>query len=168
VIDPKTLREEIIRPTLDLIESKIPKMKRTQEVEDLLVMIAAHESHLGKYRRQAGGGPARGIYQIEVGTYIDLYENYLEYREHYEAVLASFNCPEICDEREVELNDIYATVVARFLFWRVPEPFPRLSSYDCRDSYLYALARYAKTHWNTEAGAATPEKYLEDYLRLTS
>lgn len=165
------LRVGIIRPTLKRIEAAVPRIAYKQEVEDLLVMIAAHESHLGKYRRQVGGGPARGIYQIEIPTHLDLYENYLFYREDYLGVISSFT-PQNCDlEDELEKNDRYSTAVARFLLWRVPEAIPSLDDFkhsgDPLGAYYWNLALYAKTHWNTEGGAATPEKYLNDFLRLT-
>ena len=165
--DVNDLKERVIRPALVKLENLIPKIRYTDNVADLLAMIAAHESHLGKYRRQVGGGPARGIYQIELPTHYDLFDNYLAYRADALGVFRELFGRDYDPETLLEHNDEYATVVARFLLWRKPEALPAAQWGDSRTRYLEALAQYAKTHWNTEGGAATPAKYLNDYLRFT-
>jgi hypothetical protein len=42
---------------------------------ELLAMICAHESLGGKHRRQIGGGPALGIFQIETVTHNSVWDN---------------------------------------------------------------------------------------------
>jgi hypothetical protein len=63
-MNPKQLRELVIRPVLEYLHPDIPY---SHEAEDLLMMIAAHESHLGEYVKQVQG-PALGIYQMEPDT----------------------------------------------------------------------------------------------------
>ncbi|QFU04561.1 hypothetical protein FIU82_05965 [Pseudoalteromonas sp. THAF3] len=171
MIDAGKLRVGIIRPTLTQLSDSTGRYMAGRNVEDLLVMIAAHESHFGKYRRQVGGGPARGIYQIEIPTHDDLFENYLEFRPEYKDAVLSFTGNDPRLDWQLENNDRYATAAARLLLWRKPEAIPAPADFskspDPSGAYLLALAEYAKKHWNTEGGAATPEKYLEDYLRLT-
>ena len=73
--DARQFRECIIRPTLRALEPEIP---HSLVAEELLMLTAAHESHLGTYLKQKGG-PALGIYQMEPATYRDLHENFLRF-----------------------------------------------------------------------------------------
>jgi hypothetical protein len=52
----------------------------------------------------------------------------------------------------------FAAAFARVYLYTFPEPLPHADDLD-------GLARYAKQYWNTEAGKATPEKYLADFKR---
>ena len=163
------LRDWIER-TLRRLSKRLNLPLYSEEVVLLLLMIAAHESLFGKYREQEGGGPALGIFQIEKETLRDLYENYLKYRQEYRAAVDSFIPPYWHREDCLRDVDDYAVAVARMLLWRKPEPIPKESDFanhpEPRTAFLLALADYAKKHWNTHEGAATPEKYLRDYLRL--
>lgn len=54
-VDPQQFRR-LLRETLSLVGWY------SDRVEELLFAIAAHESHLGTYLWQIGGGPARGLF----------------------------------------------------------------------------------------------------------
>lgn len=114
----------------------------------LLLMVAAHESGGFTYCKQKGG-PALGIFQMEPATYADVC-NYLERTGRFPALNTKWRPTRMVIDVE------FAAGMARAFFSRIPEPLP-----DPDD--LQALAEYAKKHWNTELGKATPEKYLTAY-----
>ncbi len=123
--------------------------------EKLLLMTACHESGGFKYRAQVGG-PALSYYQIEPNSLNDLYDNYLAYRPDREALVNSF-LPDGMERLDaLENDDDYATAVARMMYARVSEALP------AEDDDV-AMSEYCKKYWNTEAGAATAQKYLDDY-----
>lgn len=125
--------------------------------EKLLMMTACHESLGFRYREQVNG-PALSYFQIEPATLQDLYDNYLEYRPGRQLLLDQY-LPEGMSPREALANDDrYACAAARMIYARVPQALPDVADND-------ALASYCKQYWNTDLGAATPEKYLEDYAR---
>lgn len=113
----------------------------------LLLMIAAHESGGFTYCKQKGG-PALGLFQMEPPTFAHVMD-YLKRSERFPAVRP------LPVERLV-IDAEYAAAVARVYLYSFPEPLP-----DADD--LAGLAAYAKKYWNTNAGRATPEKYLRDF-----
>lgn len=116
---------------------------------ELLLMIIAHESSGGKHRRQIGGGPALGIYQIEPPTHNSIWDN--SDTIHGRAVKFGIKR----DLSQLEHNDKYSTFVARHYLLMDKNPLPKTTE---------EMARYCKAYWN-RTGKATPEKYLNDYLR---
>ena len=74
-MNPKQLRELVIRPTLHALGMW------SQAAEDLMLGTACQESHCGKYIRQVGCSGnigAFGIWQMEIATARDIYDNYLQ------------------------------------------------------------------------------------------
>jgi len=51
----------------------------SEAAEELLLGTAVQESLNFKYRRQMGGGPARGYFQMEPATHDDIWDNYLQF-----------------------------------------------------------------------------------------
>jgi len=129
----------------------------------LMMGTGATESHF--YNRiQIGGGPARGVFGVEVGTAKDIYINYLRYRPRLYGKLmhivfhlgsAPFFVPEDEDITALlMLYDDYSALMARFVYLRRPPPIP---------TWLGDQAAYYKTWYNTEAGKGSPEKYIRDW-----
>ena len=52
----------------------------SENAEEILLMIAAHESGLGVELLQLPHGPAVGLYGMEPRTDRDIWNNYLKYR----------------------------------------------------------------------------------------
>jgi hypothetical protein len=152
MIDFRQFREHVVIPALKWLDGEIPY---SESAVDLLMMTAAHESKGGTFLRQVGmegEEGAFGVYQMEIATHDDIYENYLD----YDCYLRSL---------------VLASTSLGVSYYRVPEalPFPppmdQCIDMQHRDSlYLWDLAKYAKKYYNTEAGKATPEKYYQDYL----
>ena len=158
-MNAKQLRELVIRPTLEYLSPHIPYSETAVE---LLMMTAAHESHLGEYIAQVGG-PALGIYQMEHATFKDIWGNFLRYK-----VKLSLHLADLVPDRSVGhglVTDlVYATAMARVHYFRVPEALPE----GClqNEETFRKLAAYAKKYYNTEAGKATEEDYYNAYMRL--
>lgn len=162
-MNAKQLRELVIRPTLQYLSPVIPYSETATE---LLMMTAAHESHLGEYIAQVGG-PALGIYQMEPATEDDIHDNFLAYRRSLEYLVdATTNSSLIQDKDGVDLiySLPYATAMARVHYFRVPEALPEGSLQN--EETIRKLAAYAKKYYNTEIGKATEEDYYEAYMRL--
>ncbi len=124
---------------------------------------AATESHF--YNRvQIGGGPARGIFGVEIGTAKDIYINYLRYRpplyrKLMDIVFRLGRAPFFVPEDEnitalLMLYDDYAALMARFVYLRRRPPIP---------TTLGDQAAYYKRWYNTAAGKGSPEKYIRDW-----
>lgn len=148
MINSTQLREQVIRPVLQDMGY------HSEAAENLLVMIAAHESKMGTYIKQIKG-PARGIYQMEPATDKDIWTTYLHGRESLRVRVAKYKSGG-SPEQDLTANLLYQTAMARAFFLRFKEPIPAAND-------LQGLAEYAKKYWNTNAGKATPADYLTAY-----
>lgn len=117
------------------------------ECVELLAMLCAHESLGGKFRRQIGGGPARGLFGMEAETHNSIWDN----SDKIKPNAIKFGIKR--EESKVENNDEYAIFVARHYLMMDTKPLPKTPN---------EMAKYAKSYWN-RTGDATPEKYLNDY-----
>ncbi len=142
----------IIRPVL------IKLGMYSEAAENLLVGTALHESAAFKYIAQYPTGPAKGYYQMEPATLRDLYDNYLVYRREHCDIMDSFKIEVLGLEGNLAANPTYATAAARLQYWRVKEPLPKADD-------IEGLARYYKKYWNTEAGKATPQQFVDAYKK---
>lgn len=130
----------------------------SQEAEELLLMTAAHESGLGRYTKQIKG-PALGLYQMEPNTLTGSYKNYINYRAELQIKIHQVSGVRRPDRGQLQFNPVYSTIMARLKYHRAPGALPPASD-------TWALAEYAKDHYNTHLGKATPEKYHNAYRRL--
>lgn len=150
LINPEHLRN-IIRISLE------PFGWWSQEAEELLLMTAAHESQLGKFNEQIVG-PALGLYQMEPDTLQDNYLSWLCYRKPIlNKITEVSGAPPLVSILSLQFNPIYATIHARIKYLRSPGKLPK-------DPWL--MAEYAKDHFNTHAGKATPDEYYKAYRNL--
>lgn len=150
--------EYVIRPTLEYLGMYSPA------AENILIGTAAHES-LNFTRLHQIQGPAIGLWQMEPGTHKDLYENYLDARSSLKVKIRGiaagrFSGTDIpADEMHGNLN--YACAMARLQFWRRSAPMPH-------EDDIEGLGRYYKKWYNTPAGKATPEDFVEAFNRITA
>ena len=134
-------------------------------LEEVMLMVGtvATESAF-RHRRQIGGGPALGLFQIEPDTAAGIYMSYLRYNpDRYQRMMricfglgsAPFFVPEIGDMEELlRLYDDYSACLARLNYLRWPEAIPKS---------LAGQAAYYKKYHNTVAGKGSVEKYLRDW-----
>jgi hypothetical protein len=143
----------VIRPTLQKI------MLWSASAEELLLGTALVESDL-RHRRQLGGGPARGLFQMEPATHDDIWTNFLKYQPAYakgvEQLLSSRKANR---HVELETNDQYACAMARMLYQRKSEPLPAAGD-------IKKMAAYWKKHYNTLKGAGDEDSYVERWASV--
>jgi hypothetical protein len=122
----------------------------------LLLMTAAHESDLGTYLKQVRG-PALGAWQMEPAT---LHDHLSWARVKRPTILEAVEGlrPSALTPEQATMTCLpYACVMARVHYFRRPELVPET---------LQGMAQWAKKVFNTSAGKATPEKYLDAYHRF--
>lgn len=138
--------------------SLMPIHRWTKSAEKALLMIAAHESHMGKYLEQ-NGGPALGIHGVEPRTMRDNYTNYLDRRSSLAQQIIDIAGVSGPCEKALRDNPLYNTIHARLWLWRSSkEKLPEADK-------LTAIAIYLANNYNSKLGKATPKKYLNDYYR---
>lgn len=155
---PKFEAEEI--PGIARLVCRSLLKHETDNEVRLLVGTAAAESSL-QHRRQRGGGPARGLWQMEPATAHDIFKNYLIHRpRRYAKLMALMLCmsdvpiwtPALIDlETHLEHNDIFACAMCRIHYLRVPEAIPET---------VEQQARYWKQYYNTPLGGGTQGHYV--------
>lgn len=131
----------------------------SEKVESLLLGTCAQESALGRYRRQLGGGPALGIFQMEPETFYDIIHNYLRHKKKLQrAVLDALGKDKLehLHPMELECDDEMAILFARLHYYRVKEAIP---------DTIEEQALYYKKYYNTPLGKATIEEYIKNYKR---
>ena len=130
--------------------------------EELLLGTAIQESMNFRYRKQIGGGPALGFFQMEPSTHDDIWKNYLRYRKGLADNISSFLPKGTADKlHELEVNDKYAAAMARAHYMRVQNPLPKAGD-------IAAQANYWKQYYNTPLGRGKPHEYLEKWEQYVS
>ncbi len=146
MLDPAQFRRHVIRPAL------LKRSLHSPAAEVLLLGTALTESGL-EHLIQRGGGPALGPYQVEPATHTDIWLSYLAFRPARAARVASLAAGLKPSAAQLVWNLGYATVIARLVYYRAPEPLP--AAHD-----IGALAAYWKAHFNTGAGKGDPRDFI--------
>ncbi|WP_065218443.1 MULTISPECIES: hypothetical protein [Butyricimonas] len=123
---------------------------------NLLMGTAAQESRLGKYRKQIGGGPALGIFQMEPATFNDIVNNYLRYKPELAAKIERAARVSRFKAEDIENNDLLAICMARVHYLRVKKAIP---------SNLEGWATYWKRYYNTPLGKGKEEEFIANYKK---
>ena len=105
----------------------------------------------GKYLQQIGG-PALGLFQMEPATHDDIWDNYLKYRTDIRQRLSHVLAPSPLKVYQLRTNLLYAAMMCRIHYWRVPEPLPDVDD-------IEGMANYHKIHYNSIYGKADPAKF---------
>lgn len=160
MINPEHLRQHIIRPTLEYLDPVIPY---SMAAENLLMGTCAQESAMGEHLVQLGGGPAQGIYQMELATEGDIWKNYIRYRESMTEIvrnLMSSTGGAHFYDKEMIGNLYYATAMCRVHYWRATkEPLPAHD--DIED-----MGHYWKAYYNTMKGKGTEDHFIANYYHF--
>ena len=128
----------------------------SDEAVELMLGTAAQESAYGKYRRQLGNGPARGIFQMEPRTFLDIVINFLANKPDLKARIMKLANVDKLDPADLETNDVLATCMCRVHYFRVKEPIP---------IDLQGWATYWKKHYNTVKGKGTDIEFMSNYKK---
>ena len=135
------------------------------EVAQMLGTAVAESSLI--HRVQIDGGPARGLWQMEPTTGVDIFENYLMHymqRDRFYALMEIWLelamrkfVPYIVDvEHHLEKYDDFACAMARIHYLRNPDPIP---------DTLEGQAKYWLKAYN-RGGKGTVEHYLAQWDAL--
>jgi len=135
-----------------LYATDIIKYEDEREVE-LLLLTAAVESNLGEFIEQKGGGPARGIFQMEKNTEDDIWKSYLKYKEYLALVVTDYMCN---FDDEMRWNLAYQILMCRVHYLRVKEAIPKADDID-------GLANYWKKYYNSYLGKGDVSKAIYKY-----
>ncbi len=122
----------------------------------LLLGTAAVESDF-KPRFQASGGDAIGLFQVEYGTFRDLWNRVIKnkYPALYSAVLKRYgDAAGALKFEELQKSDELCAVFARIKYAESGKPVPEASD-------TAALARYYKRVYNTLHGAAKEKDFIK-------
>ena len=148
----------------------------SEDAEMAISMIVAHESLGGEYIEQAIPDDYKinnpnhyglGICQMEGWVHDDIWANsdniFRDYRKCFEVINgfehnihSTVNIP---DANIMCSNHRYAVFMARKRLHMDTKPLP---------NNPYEMAKYLKDFWNSEHGAATPDKYLNDWQVWTN
>lgn len=153
-MDIKQLRTELIRPVLDKIGLW------SKSAEDLLVGTACQESACGTYIRQLncrGTTGAFGIFQMELNTHNDIWQNFLKYKPSLAEKIKALRIPSMTDAENLEYNLAYAVAMCRIHYYRVPSSIP---------DGIYAQAQYWKDFYNTKLGKGSTEEYISNWCKF--
>lgn len=154
----KQVCDLVIRPVVDYMTDLSGVRLNTESAVALLLGTAAVESDMGKYIRQYPAGPARGIYQIEVGSFNDLWE-WIALRPPLLSTVNAFVSKSPWPLALQVCGNLYlATAVSRLYYWRVPEALPV-----GKDPSAYGS--YWKRFYNTAEGKGTVEKFVDAWER---
>lgn len=134
--------------------------------KDFMLMMGtcAMESRFFK-RVQDGGGPARGLFQMEPDTAYDMFETYFPRRpDRFWALMElwfdipreSFLLVDFHPQKEdlashLVINDLFAAAMARIKYLRDPHPVPE--TVEDQADYWYRI--YQSVH-----GAGVPDDYM--------
>ena len=150
-----TIKKEQLESTILAVLLKLPMVTADVTMVELLQETAAIESRRGIYITQLNGGPARGIFQMEIKTIQDtLSWMKKNHRDQYNAVKFFWNSKQ-SDEWNYQENIPWQIAMAASYYWRMAG----------NDAIKLSLSREErekiyKKHWNTHKGASTREKYL--------
>jgi len=154
MINEKQLREEIIRPGLDLLNLN------SKAAEELLVLTACVETDAGSYVKQIQG-PGLGLFSIEPATHDDIWKRYLQtrLREVYK-ILEAINMTTQPQAYMLKYNLLYSVLMARVFYLRFREPLPEHDD-------IIGLAEYWKKYFNTKLGRGTVDMAISKYCKYT-
>ena len=136
-----------------LVTDTYKKIKAFTSLNVIIItmMIIAHESLRGMFRRQKGAKePALGLGQMERPTFNacrDFGENYKTY-----LTLAGYD-PDKVKFEDLENDDVLAIILIRVRLSMDPKKLPE---------GVKAHAEFCKSYWNA-GGKATAEEYLNDW-----
>lgn len=150
--DAEQFRTYIINPTLTSFGLY------SQSAANLLMGTCAQESHFGKYLHQLGKGPAKGVFQMEPATHDDIRDNYIAHRQQFKRLLLA-NGYQTLEAEQLVYDLRYATIMARFHYYRIREALPAADD-------IPALARYWKEYYNTRFGKGTEEEFIANYNKF--
>ncbi|NDY73966.1 hypothetical protein DO021_19550 [Desulfobacter hydrogenophilus] len=142
----------------DLISQTLKSMELYSEsAVNLLLGTAAQESGFGTYIRQIRG-PARGVFQCEPATELDIWDNYLRYKLELADRILRVTGVKHPSATHLETHLDYQIALCRVHYLRVKASLPAADD-------IPGLAAYWKRHYNTALGAGTVDQFIDNYRK---
>ena len=146
-------RVEAVRQIIPVSRQPITPSRHplySADAEEILLMIACHESSLGRHLRQIADGPDRALFQIEPRTMHDNYTNFFNFKAGLALQIREVTGVTGPDNDQLNLHPQFGATMARVWLHRHPGALP--SAHD-----LIAMAEYAKVNHNSVKGKANAE-----------
>lgn len=143
----------IIRPTAQLVKMGKPEFKEAQDF--LMAYVGAVESSYDNHRQVLNSGNygvGIGLWQMEPDTYIDNLNKLNDFPEIKGRILDACYLDMMPTADVMMWNIRFAYCMARFHFWRYPEPLP-----DKDD--IEGMARYWLKYYN-RGGKGTIDRFV--------
>lgn len=148
------IQEYVIRPALGIIQLG------SKSAEILLAGTILCETG-GDYLKQVHG-PALGLYQIEPTTHIDVKKWLMQPKNKNLLTYTLSSCFAAIlppDDACLIYHLRYATIIARFIYYRAPASLPRIDD-------AQGFANYHKKFYNTPKGKADVTKNIAVFEKL--
>lgn len=145
MINLAQIKSHVIIPALNLIDMGGP------DAVALVFNTGLVESRY-QYIAQVGGGPALSFWQIEPDTMVDIYANYLNYRQPLKQKVDSIRGLDA--EFQLSNNLAFAAILCRLKYRRSPIPLPKFND-------TQGQAHIWKQAYNTPKGKGTEKKFIE-------
>ena len=158
MINAKQFKIHVIIPTLQGMAVAFAGAA-SPAAANLLLGTCFHESLGGTYLVQAGGGPARGLYQMEPATELDIWKNYLRLQKQLRLdYMLNMVGHRLEEKRPLLLLDLeYQTAMARLKYYRHNFTWPE------NPKDVEALGQIWKRVYNTRHGAGTVDQFVNDF-----
>ena len=121
--NPEGFVSDVIRPVLTALGLD----QDVSGATELLLGTALQESGLA-HRVQLGGGPARGLFQMEPNTHDDIWANFLRFRAPLAEKVGKFLDGNRPNSQFLTNNDLYAAAMTRILYLRMGQLWERRRS----------------------------------------
>ncbi|WP_044559075.1 hypothetical protein [Azospirillum sp. B4] len=153
---PKQFVDEVITVVL----KRLGLDADLQAPTELLLGTAIQESGL-HYRVQLGGGPARGLFQMEPNTHNDIWANFLKHREGLADATRQFLNGKVPSSSELQDNDQYAAAMCRVHYHRMGKIVGKTPIPSAGD--IPEIAAYWKQYYNTPQGKGTAAQFVANW-----
>jgi hypothetical protein len=153
---PEEFVSDVVRPALTAL-SLDEDLSATTE---LLLGTALQESSL-VHRVQLGGGPARGLFQMEPNTHDDIWANFLKFRPTLAEKIGTFLDGAAPNSQLLTNNDKYAAAMARIQYHRMGQIVGKAPIPERGD--IPGMAAYWKDFYNTGQGAGSPAQFVANW-----
>lgn len=133
----------------------------SRSVENIIVATGIVESNLDALV-QGGGGPAKGVFQIEPRTYADVISYIKRDPEKIKTICQACNLVSLPEDvNAVIWNLRFAVLITRMFYYRIVDALPK--SENAQEMY-----QYYKKFYNSAAGAATEDRDLPIFKKVCS
>jgi hypothetical protein len=154
--NPEGFVSDVIRPALTALGLDQDLSAATE----LLLGTALQESGL-VHRVQLGGGPARGLFQMEPNTHDDIWANFLKFRAPLAEKVGRFLDGHAPNSQLLTNNDLYAAAMARIHYHRMGQIVGKTPIPERGD--IPGMAAYWKAFYNTGQGAGSAAQFVANW-----